>query len=72
MECTHPVLYMNTRDGSMRCHICGKVFPQPSKEEIFKGGKEVTLPPLRAAKPPDAESEKPKPAPKRGKKPNAD
>lgn len=25
MNCTHPVLYMNTRDGSMRCHICGAV-----------------------------------------------
>lgn len=70
MSCTHPVLY--SRDCVLYCQICGKVLSYPSKDEIFTGGKEVTLPPLREAKPPDAEPEKPKPAPKRGRKTKAD
>lgn len=25
MDCTHPVLYMLTRDGALVCHVCGAV-----------------------------------------------
>lgn len=66
---------MNCRHESLRCTnnqffclSCGKELPMPPKEEIFKGAKEVKLPPLKVAGAEQEPQEPAKPAPKTARK----
>lgn len=49
MACEHKRL--RCTNGIFYCLDCGVELPWPTKDELFPGAKEVTLPPLKTSEP---------------------